>query len=123
LLQEALAEVNRGRSFEEQVRLTADGAKGIQGSELGLFRIDELTPQLRDAVQGMTAGQVSAIVESDFGYQVVYLQQINETAGKPMAQVEAEIQETLFRERVDSRFALWLADLRKHSHIKIVGAP
>jgi parvulin-like peptidyl-prolyl isomerase len=88
-----------------------------------LFRIDELTPQLRDAVQGMTAGQVSAIVESDFGYQVVYLQQINETAGKPMAQVEAEIQETLFRERVDSRFALWLADLRKHSHIKIVGAP
>ena len=123
LLQEALAEVNRGRSFEELVRRNADGAKGIQGAELGLFRIDELTPQLRDAVQDMKPGQVSAIVESDFGYQVVYVQQINETAGKPMAQVEAEIQEILFRERVDSRFAAWLDDLRKHSHIKIMGAP
>jgi hypothetical protein len=40
-----------------------------------------------------------------------------------MAQVEAEIQEILFRERVDSRFAAWLADLRKNSHIKIMGAP
>ena len=123
LLQEALAEVKRGRSFEEQVRLTADGAKGIQGSELGLFRLEELTPQLRDAVQGMRPGEVSAVVESDFGYQVVYVQQINDTAGKSMAQVEAEIQEILFRERVDSRFAAWLADLRKNSHIKIMGAP
>jgi peptidyl-prolyl cis-trans isomerase SurA len=123
LLQEALAEVNRGRPFEELVRLTADGAKGIQGAELGLFRIDELTSQLRDVVQGMKPGQVSGIVESDFGYQVVYVQQINETAGKPMAQVEEEIQDILFRERVDSRFAAWLADLRKRSHVKIMGAP
>ncbi len=88
-----------------------------------MFRIEELTPQLRDAVQGMKAGQVSGILESDFGYQVLYVQQISETAGKPMAEVEAEIQELLFRERVDSRFGAWLADLRKNSHIKIMGAP
>jgi peptidyl-prolyl cis-trans isomerase SurA len=123
LLQETLAELNRGRSFEEQVRLTADGAKGVLGSDLGLFRIEELTPQLRDAVEGMKPGQVSGILESDFGYQVLYVQQISETAGKPMAEVEAEIQELLFRERVDSRFGAWLADLRKNSHIKIMGAP
>ena len=41
----------------------------------------------------------------------------------PAVWVEAEIQEILFRERVDSRFAAWLDDLRKHSHIKIMGAP
>jgi peptidyl-prolyl cis-trans isomerase SurA len=123
LLQEALAELNRGRSFEEQVRLTADGAKGVQGSDLGLFRVEELTPQLRDAVQTMKPGQVSGILESDFGYQVLYVQRINETGGKPMAEVEAETQELLFRERVDSRFGAWLADLRKNSHIKIMGAP
>jgi peptidyl-prolyl cis-trans isomerase SurA len=123
LLQEALTALKQGRSFEELVRLTADGAKGIQGSELGLFRIEELTPQLREVVRGLKAGQVSPIVESDFGYQVVYVQQINETAAKPMAQVEAEIQEILFREYVDSRFNAWLADLRKRSHIKIMGAP
>jgi len=123
LLQAALTEVKQGRSFEELVRLNADGAKGIQGSELGSFRIEELTPQLRDVVQGMKPGQVSAITESDFGYQVVFVQQINETAGKPLAEVEGEIQEILFRERVDSRFAAWLADLRKRSYIKIMGAP
>jgi peptidyl-prolyl cis-trans isomerase SurA len=123
LLQEALTEVTRGRSFKELVRLNADGAKGIQGSELGSFRIEELTPQLRDVVQGMKPGQVSPITESDFGYQVVFVQEISETAGKPLAEVEGEIQDILFRERVDSRFAAWLADLRKKSYIKIMGAP
>jgi peptidyl-prolyl cis-trans isomerase SurA len=123
VLQETLAEVKQGRPFEDLVRRSADGAKGLQGTELGLFRLEELTPQLRDVVRGLKAGHVSPIVESDFGYQILYVQQIKETAGKPMDQVEAEIQDLLFREYVDSRFNSWLADLRKRSHIKIMAAP
>lgn len=123
LLDEALAELNRGRSFEELTRLTAEGTKGIQGSELGLFRVDELTPQLREVVRELKPGQVSPIVESDFGYQVVYVQRIQETAAKPLDQVESEIQEILFRETVDNRFNSWLADLRKRSHVKLLDTP
>jgi peptidyl-prolyl cis-trans isomerase SurA len=123
LLDEALEELKRGRSFEELARLTAERSRGIQGSELGWFRTDELTPQLREVVRSLKAGQVSTIVESDFGYQVVYVQRIQETAAKPLEQVEAEIQEILFRETVDNRFNSWLADLRKRSHIKIMGSP
>jgi peptidyl-prolyl cis-trans isomerase SurA len=74
-------------------------------------------------VRGLKPGQFSAIIESDFGYQIVYIQEIQETASKPLAQVEAEIQDILFRERVDDRFSSWLSDLRKRSHIKIMGAP
>ncbi len=66
MLDEALAELKRGRSFEELARLTAEGTKGIQGSELGLFRVDELTPQLREVVRGLKPGQVSSIVELFF---------------------------------------------------------
>ena len=123
LLGEALAELKQGRSFEELARLNAEGTKGIQGSELGLFRVDELTPQLREVVRELKPGQVSPIVESDFGYQVVYVQRIQETAAKPLDQVESEIQEILFRETVDSRFNSWLADLRKRSHVKLMSTP
>jgi parvulin-like peptidyl-prolyl isomerase len=115
--------MKQGRSFEDIVRRSADGAKGLQGTELGLFRLEELTPQLRDVVRSLKSGQVSPIVASDFGYQILYVQQLKETAAKPMAQVEAEIQDVLFREYVDSRFTNWLADLRKRSHIKIMAAP
>ncbi len=122
LLEEALAELKRGRSFQEIVRFTAERPSAVQGSDLGLFRIDELTPRLREAVRDLKAGQFSPIVETDFGYQIVFVQEIKDTASRPMAQVESEIQDILFRERVDGRFVSWLSDLRKRSHIKIMEA-
>jgi parvulin-like peptidyl-prolyl isomerase len=62
-------------------------------------------------------------VETDFGYQIVFVQEVRQTASRPLAQVESEIQDILFRERVDQRFSSWLADLRKRSLIKIMGVP
>jgi len=124
MLEEVLAELRRGgRSFQEIVRLTAERPSAIQGSDLGLFRIEELTPRLREAVRDLKAGQFSPVVETDFGFQIVFVQEIKETASRPLSQVESEIQDILFRERVDERFASWLSDLRKRSHIKIMGAP
>jgi peptidyl-prolyl cis-trans isomerase SurA len=120
LLAQASAELASGRAFEELARAHSRGEQGIEGADLGWFRIDELTPQLRQAVQNLKAGQCSAIVESDFGYQIVFIQRIEETAAKPLPQVEAEIQDILFRETVDTRFASWISELRKRSHIKVV---
>jgi peptidyl-prolyl cis-trans isomerase SurA len=122
LLEEALAELKRGRPFQEIVRFTAERPSAVQGSDLGLFRIEELTPRLREAVRDLKAGQFSPIVETDFGYQIVFVQEIKDTASRPLAQVESEIQDILFRERVDDRFVSWLSDLRKRSHIKIMEA-
>ncbi len=123
MLKDALADLRRGRSFQEIVRVTEERPSAVQGSDLGLFRIEELTPRLREAVRELKAGQFSPIVETDFGYQIVFVQEIKETASRPVAQVESEIQDILFRERVDDRFTSWLSELRKRSHIKIMGAP
>jgi peptidyl-prolyl cis-trans isomerase SurA len=123
ILEEALAELRREQPFPEMVRRTAERPSDLQGSDLGLFRIEELTPRLREAVRELKAGQYSPIVETDFGYQIVFVQEVRQTASRPLAQVESEIQDLLFRERVDDRFTSWLADLRKRSHIKIMGVP
>jgi peptidyl-prolyl cis-trans isomerase SurA len=122
LLQAALAEIKQGWSFEDMARSRGAGAGGLQGSDLGLFRAEELTPQLREVVKTMPAGAVSPIVESEFGYQVVFVQQIAETAGRPLAEVEPEIQETLYREIVDGKIKAWITELRRRSHIKIMEA-
>jgi peptidyl-prolyl cis-trans isomerase SurA len=117
----AKAELDSGRPFEDFARAHANGEQGIEGADLGWFRPDELTPQLRDAVRPLKAGQYSTVVETDFGSQIVYIQRVEETSGKPLPQVEPEIQDILFREVVDSRFSNWISELRKRSHIKVLG--
>jgi peptidyl-prolyl cis-trans isomerase SurA len=122
LFQEVLAELKQGRSFEELAKLSADGAKGIQGNDLGLFRIDELTPQLREAVRKLKPGEYSPAIETEFGYQTVYVQKLAETPARPLSEVETEIQDVLYREFVEGKFKSWIADLRKRSHVKIMGS-
>jgi len=121
-LQAALAEIKQGRSFEEIARASGAGAGGLQGSDLGFFRAEELTPELREVVKNMAVGAVSPIVESEFGCQVVFVQQVAETAGRPLSEVEPEIHETLYREIVDGKIKAWLTELRRRSHIKIMDA-
>ncbi len=124
LLEEARGEALSGRSgFADLVRRAALEDRGLQGSDLGFIRLEALTPALREAVRTMKAGEISPVVETEFGYQVVYVQEIREEPGKPLAEVEGEIQETLYRELLDRRFEAWLAELRKRAHIRIVAEP
>ncbi|MFO7707727.1 MAG: peptidylprolyl isomerase [Desulfobacterales bacterium] len=119
-LKAALGELRAGRSFEEVARMHADRAGGVQGGDLGSFRIEELTPQLREVVKPMKPGEVSALVESEFGYQVIYVQDLQDSPGRPLSEVEAEIMDTLYRDRVDGKIKAWLSDLRRRSHIKVI---
>jgi peptidyl-prolyl cis-trans isomerase SurA len=121
-LKAALAEIKQGRSFEDLARSNGAGTGGLQGSDLGLFRAEELTPELREVVKTMPAGAVSPIVESEFGDQVVFVQQIVDAPGRPLSEVEPEIQETLYREVVDGKIKTWITELRRRSLIKIMEA-
>lgn len=119
-LKATLGELRAGRSFEEIVRLRADRAEGVQGADLGSFSVEELTPQLREVVKPMKPGEVSPLVETEFGYQVLYVQDLQDAPGRPLSEVEAEIMDTLYRERVDGKIKAWLSDLRRRSHIKVI---
>lgn len=124
LLEKARGEAVSGRSaFPDLVRRAAQAERELQGGDLGFIRLEALTPALREAVRAMKAGEVSPVVATEFGYQVVYVQEVREEAGKPLAEVEAEIQEALYRETLDRRFEAWLAELRQRAHIRIVAEP
>jgi parvulin-like peptidyl-prolyl isomerase len=68
----------------------------------------------------MKAGDFSSILETDMGYQIIYVQKIVQTDAKSLAEVKSEIQEILYNEAVDNRFEAWLEELRKRAHIKII---
>lgn len=119
-LEAALRQIEQGRAFEELVKQADSRPEGVDGTDLGLFRLDELSPQLQQVVAALTAGGHSGILETDFGYQLVYLEKVVEQPAKAIEEVQSEIQDILFREFVDDKFEVWLDDLRKRSLVKII---
>lgn len=119
-MEAVLKKLNKGHSFENMSRSYSESPLAAEGGDLGFFKIDELSPQLRAVIKGMKAGEFTPIMDTDQGYQIFYVQDIIKASGKTIADASSEIQETLYNEIVDNKFHAWLEDLRKKSHIKIV---
>lgn len=112
--------LKQGRSFEALVSELNQSASAVKGTDLGLYRRDELSEELRAVVSKLKSHEFSEILETNFGYQIIYVQEIQDTEAKPIEDVEAEIQQKLYEELVDNRYQDWLEDLRARSHIRII---
>ena len=119
-IEDAIARLNQGLSFEDLVNQLNDSSSRVQGTDLGLYRLEELSEQLQGAAAKLKAGEFSDVLDTDFGPQVVYVQKIQETLTKSFDEIESEIEEILYNESVDNRYQDWLDELRKRSLIKII---
>jgi peptidyl-prolyl cis-trans isomerase SurA len=119
-IKDASARLKQGLSFEDLVNQLEDSSSRVEGTDLGLYRLEELSGQLQGAVAKLKAGEISEVLDTDFGPQIIYVQKILETPTKSMAEIESEIGEKLYNEAVDNRYQDWLDELRKRSLIKII---
>ena len=119
-IEEASARLNQGLSFEDLVNQLKDSSSRVQGTDLGLYRLEELSEQLQGAIAKLKAGEFSEVLDTDFGPQIIYVQKIQETGAKSLDEIESEIEEILYNESVDNRYQDWLDELRKRSLIKII---
>jgi peptidyl-prolyl cis-trans isomerase SurA len=114
------AKLKQGQSFESLVNELKSASSAVQGTDLGLYRLEELSEQLRSVVKTMKAGESSTVLDNDFGYQILYVKNIEETQAQSLESVESEIEELLYTELVDNKYVEWLDQLRARSHIKII---
>ena len=119
-MEDAKAKLDRGLSFEDLFNELKDSSSRVQGTDLGLYRPEELSEQLQGAVEKLNAGEYTDVLDTDFGPQIIYVQKIQETAAKSLDEIESEILEILYNELVDNKYQDWLNDLRKRSLIKVI---
>jgi peptidyl-prolyl cis-trans isomerase SurA len=114
------ARLNQGLTFEDLVNQLKDSSSRVQGTDLGLFRLEELSEQLQRSIAKLKAGEISEVLDTDFGPQIIYVQKIQETPTKSLDEIKSEIGEILYNEAVDNRYQDWLDELRKRSLIRII---
>ena len=119
-MQAISAKLKQGQNFEALASEDSLTELQVKGGELGLFLIEELSAQLQQVVSAMQAGQFSPILDTEFGYQIIYVQKIIDTSEKSLAEAEKEIEDILYKELVDNKYREWLKDLRNRSHIKVI---
>jgi peptidyl-prolyl cis-trans isomerase SurA len=114
------ARVTDAASFAELARSYSQSPTADHGGDLGEFTKDTFSPQIQRALEGLKAGQTTPVLDTDQGFQLFFIEAINQQSGKPFESVKAEIHQKLYNDIVDTKFLSWLEELRGQSHIKII---
>ncbi len=119
-LETVRAEVEAGKPIDELTKSALQPDAPVESDDMGLFKIEDLSPQLRETIRDMKPGDMTPVIEAPFGYQVLMVEEIVDTAGKTQAEAAAEIEDKLFNQIVDQKYQSWLQDLKDRAHIKII---
>jgi peptidyl-prolyl cis-trans isomerase SurA len=112
--------LEQGAKFEELAKIHTHPALASSGGYLGGFDPETLAPNIREAVVNLNPGEFSSVLNTDQGYQIFFVDNIESMGGRSFDEASDEIEDRLYREIVDEKFSSWLQELRNRSHIKIV---
>jgi len=116
-----LKEAGGGADFAELAKKYSEDPSAKEGGELGTFRRGEMLPELDAAVMKLQTGEVSDLIVTAGGFDIIKLEQRSTGSVKPFVSVKAEIEEILYKKKSEERFNQWLDELRKGAAIETRG--
>ncbi len=118
---EALHEkLKNGASFADLARIYSESHLASKGGDLGFIKPSLFSPQIQAALKGLKTGQFTNILDTDQGYQILYIEEISELSGKSLEEASSEIEKTLYNETLEKMLQSWISDLKKEAHIKVI---
>lgn len=105
--EELLADVRRNpAAFAELARKhSQDPVSAGRGGDLDFFGKGAMTPPFDKAVFAMKTGEISPVVETDFGYHIIQLAAVRGGQVKPFEAVQAELAQEVGRQQAQQRYA------------------
>ncbi|MBI5810088.1 MAG: peptidylprolyl isomerase, partial [Deltaproteobacteria bacterium] len=98
--EEILRRVKSGESFASLAKkYSKDTVSAEAGGGLGWFPRGVMVREFEDAVFSLKKGEVSGIVETQFGFHIILLEDKREAREQPLEEVEAGIRETLAKDK------------------------
>ncbi len=104
--QAVVARLDAGEEFGTVAgEVSTDTGSGAQGGELGWFSAGMMVPEFEAAVAALQPGEVSAPIESQFGWHVIRLNEVREQQPPALEEVRAEIEAQVRDEAIQARLA------------------
>lgn len=95
-----------------------DPGSAEQGGDLGCLGRGETVPNFEDALFGAEQGEIVGPVETQFGFHVIEVTDINEESTESLEAVEGEIRDQLSADLQAEEFASWVEEQKQERNVK-----
>lgn len=112
------------KKFIELAKAKSTGPTGPKGGDLGTFARGQMVPEFEEAVFKLKNGEITVVpVKTQFGYHVIFLEELKPGTVVPFDQVKEKIIQTLKQKQFQTKLAEVAKELKSKAKIDIKEVP
>jgi peptidyl-prolyl cis-trans isomerase SurA len=112
--------VMKGDEFSEIAKRYSEGSTAKdRGGELGTFPKGELDQKLEEVVFKMDKGQVTDVIQTKTGFEILKVENHFQAGLQPMDKVENEVMNRLYMQKMEPQMRDYLGQLREESYVMV----
>lgn len=118
-LEEVLRALKNGSDFSDLAMKYSDDPSKIMGGDLGYFTRGRMVKPFEDAAFALKPGEVSGIVETQFGYHIIKVEDCQPAGTVPFEEIKSVIAENIAMGKRQDATIQYIDELYKKSKITI----
>lgn len=112
--------LKNGDDFGELAKRYSESSTAKQNGELGTFERAKLDPKIADIVFALSRGQMTDVIQTKTGFEVLQVEERYDAGIQPLDKVEGEITYKLSNARIEPMMRDYLKTLREDSYVKVM---
>jgi len=125
--QKARAEINAvlkqakaGGDFAKLAQEHSQDGSAAQGGDLNYFTREQMVPEFSKVAFSLKPGEISDVVETQFGYHIIKVVEHQEARTVPFEEVNAQIKQFLGNQKKQQHADAYIDGLKKKSKIEVL---
>jgi peptidyl-prolyl cis-trans isomerase SurA len=119
LVKRILREVKGGRDFAAAAKEYSEDISASEGGDVGFVEKGKMVPEFENAVYRMKEGEISDIVETEYGYHIIKVDKVLAGRTLPLKDIKNKIQFILSSKKQKLIYEEWMNELRESAFIEI----
>ena len=115
-----LKEAKSGKDFGELAKQYSTDGSAPKGGDLGFFEKERMVPAFANAAFALQPGQISDIVESEFGLHIIKVTDRKAAETLPLEKVAPQLKQFLTKKRQQEHTQAFLKQLRSKAKIEVL---
>lgn len=113
--------IDEGTAFERLASLHSDCPSGKKGGDLGYFPKGRMVPAFDAAAFGLPVGEVSPVVETEFGYHLIKVVDRKDPRTAPLEEIREQLTSLLNGQKREQAIGAYVGNLRAAATIEYAG--
>ena len=113
-----LKEIKAGKDFAELAKANSTCPSSVKGGDLGFFGKGQMVPAFESAAFALKPGEVSNVVETQFGYHIIKVTEKKDAGSASFDEVKARIVDYLKNMKTQKGVLEYIAKLKEKAKIE-----